>query len=474
MDIQIEKQNSVTIVVRGYLAADEVKNRLEQKVAEHAKNLFVPGFRPGHAPKGLILARYGDAIKELVKEEILEEVLKEAREKNEELKETLTISKPKHEPLEPEKEFVVEYTIEVPPKVELKQYKGFTLKRPKVEVTEDEVNREIQDFLIRNAQYVEVKRPVAENDYVEVMFTREGDEELVRALIPLDDPEYAQIFKDFIGKKLGDKFSLTLDFPDSFPDRRFRGTKGEFNFEIIKIYEQKIPELNAEFFKRMGKPETYTEKEFRKEVEEYIKAQKSRASQDVLSQRAIDELVKANPVEIPENYLMLRVDQYLAEKLGGTRITKESLDKLREQVKESMKNQIAFEFIAKAIAEQEKIEVTDSEVEDEIRRLAYSQGIDPNAAVEVFKKDQNRLEEVRESVLRRKVIELVLSTCKIEEEGEEEETEGETEGEKEKSEQKVAKPKSSAKSTGKKTTAKGTAKKSAEVKKDDMEPEKEK
>ncbi|HHH81147.1 MAG TPA: hypothetical protein ENL24_03960, partial [candidate division Zixibacteria bacterium] len=125
-------------------------------------------------------------------------------------------------------------------------------------------------------------------------------------------------------------------------------------------------------------------------------------------------------------------------------------------------------------AEQEKIEVTDSEVEDEIRRLAYSQGIDPNAAVEVFKKDQNKLEEVRESVLRRKVIELVLSTCKIEEEGEEEETEGETEGEKEKSEQKVAKPKSSAKSTGKKTTAKGTAKKNAEVKKDDMEPEKEK
>jgi len=412
MEIQIERPTAATAIVKGILDSDEVKSRFDKALNKYSSQIQIPGFRPGKAPRNIIIARVGDDIKKLITEEAIKEIVEKAVEENNFLENTLYSEDPKFNPIELNKDFIVEIYTEIPPEVKLNNYKGFTLYRPVIEVTDEEINNEIQDFLIRNTKLEDVTHAVEEDNYVEVMFSGEN-ENPVRVLIPLDDPEYALKFQELINANVGDKISIEKEFPESFPDRRFRGRSGMFEIEIVKVMEQKIPILGPDFFKEIGKPEDYTEQNFRKEIEDYIRIQKSKENQNLLEELAIKSIVEANPVEVPEKYLQIRIDRFISQQLGNMQIDAEHIEKLRTEIEKSIKQQIAFEFLAEKIAEVEKITVDDSAVDDEIRKFSTEQNIDPNQAIEHMKQNSSSIKDLKKSLMRKKVLELALSTCTI-------------------------------------------------------------
>ncbi len=412
MAITLEKPKEGVVIVKAEFSPEEVSKKINQLIQEYKKDLVVPGFRPGKAPKSMILARYGDAIKRDVSQMLLQEAVNEAIEQMPELEDALFVDEPKMGTIEEGKPFTIEIYAEVKPEVEVKKYKGFELEKEEIPVDEEEVDAAIEDILNRNARLEERQRPVEENDYVEVKFS-EGDQEPIPMLIPLDDPEFAQFFGELVGKSVGDVVEIEAEFPEAFPDRRLRGRKGTFKVEIVRVLEQVKPELNEEFFKSIGKPEGYTAEDFRNEVREYIKQQKSRQSTDELKKQAIEKLIKENPVPVPEKYLMSRVDNYIAERIDLSKIKREDLEKLREELKPSVAEEITFEFVADKIAEMENITVDDREVLDAARGALASMGYSPDLAEELYKPGSEEFDRLRRRIIRDKVVELVMANSTI-------------------------------------------------------------
>ena len=384
MSISIEKQGSCSVIVKGEFSADEIETKMAELIKKYSKQIRVPGFRPGKVPKSIILSRYGDAFKDEIRQEFLSETVKESIEKMPELEKAIYMD----------------------------EYDGFEVERNEVPVKDEEIDAAIEDILVRNTSLEERSRPAQKGDYVEVKFF-EGDNEPIPMIISLDDPEYLNFFDTLVGKSAGDKVEIEADFPDNFPDRRLQGKSGKFTFEITKVLEQVKPELNSEFFTKMGKPDGYTEQDFRKEVAEYIRQQKTTNADNEIREKIIEELVKANPIDIPKKYLDARVKKYISEQWDISKIEQDEVIKLSAEIEPIIKKQIAYEFIAEKIAEVEKIEVSDDEVLDFARNLIVSMGYSPDLAEEIYKTGSEEFERLRDRIKRDKALDIVISRSKI-------------------------------------------------------------
>ena len=412
MSISIEKQGSCSVIVKGEFSADEIETKMAELIKKYSKQIRVPGFRPGKVPKSIILSRYGDAFKDEIRQEFLSETVKESIEKMPELEKAIYMDEPKMDKIEDNKPFVIEIYAELKPQFDLVKYDGFEVERNEVPVKDEEIDAAIEDILVRNTSLEERSRPAQKGDYVEVKFF-EGDNEPIPMIISLDDPEYLNFFDTLVGKSAGDKVEIEADFPDNFPDRRLQGKSGKFAFEITKVLEQVKPELNSEFFTKMGKPDGYTEQDFRKEVAEYIRQQKTTNADNEIREKIIEELVKANPIDIPKKYLDARVKKYISEQWDISKIEQDELIKLSAEIESIIKKQIAYEFIAEKIAEVEKIEVSDDEVLDFARNLIVSMGYSPDLAEKIYKTGSEEFERLRDRIKRDKALDIVISRSKI-------------------------------------------------------------
>ncbi|RKZ33678.1 trigger factor [bacterium] len=412
MAVSIERPEPSVIIVKGEYSPDEVASKLNEMVNNYAGQIQIPGFRRGKAPKSMILARYGDSLKQDLSRELLAEIVQEAIEKVPELENALYTDEPKIEKIEEGKPFSVQIYAEIVPQFELKKYQDFEITREEVPVDDKEIDSVIEDILMRNSSLEERHRPATENDFVKIEFS-EADQEPIPMLVPLDDPEFFQFFAELVGKSSDDTLQIEAQFPDGFPDRRLRGKTGKFNIKVVKVMEQVKPKLDSEFFKKMGKPEEYNEHDFRKEVREYIGQQKSRQADDVVKSKLIDAIVEANPVPVPEKYFQSRMNDYINEQWDTSKIEPEKLDELKQQIASYIRKQIQYEFIVDKIVEQEKIDVDDQEVINTARGVISSMGYSPDAAEQVFKPQTEQFENLRKRIKRDKALELVLSRSKI-------------------------------------------------------------
>ncbi len=412
MNVILNRLDAVSIVVKGEISNEEVSRKLDEMVSKNAGKISIPGFRPGKAPKSVIIARYGDAFKNDLTMDFIREVVEEAIKQEPALEKPLFMDEPKFEPISDGKPFNVEIYVELKPKIELQKYKDFELKRPLIPVPDEEVDDMIEEFLLRNATLEPQERPVQENDYVEVKVSA-GNEEPAPMLIPLDDPEFLNHFGDLIGKSMGDMLEKDMAFPDSFPDRRLQGRKGHFVLEITNVFKQIKPELNAEFFKKIGKQDGYSAEDFRKEVADYARAQKAQTSNDMVFERLIDALIEANPVQIPPKFQQQQVDEYIEENLNVSKIPQDELQNIMNEVNEKIRRRILYQFIVDAIADAESIEPSEQDVLDSMRNWAYSMRLNPDEVQKTFTEDPQRYEDFKSTVRREKTIEFLLSTCKI-------------------------------------------------------------
>ncbi len=414
MNLTIEYPSAVSVVITGNFSANDVSAELDKLIRQYRDSLTVPGFRPGRAPKSLIVTKFGDVLKPEIEKALLRLTLEKAFDKEPSAYPLLFMDITEQKFTSFDEPARLKIYIEVRPEVKLNEYKGFELERAETPVSDEEIDRVVEDFRIRNSVLESRDRPVEEGDYVETkVLIPDGGDEPIPMLLPLDDPEFVMFFGNLIGKSKGDVIEKDIDFPEGFPDRRLQGKSGHFRIEITNVYQQVKPELNEEFFRKMGKPEGYTVEQFRKEVADYIRSEKSMVSESELREKLIDRLIEKNPVEIPPKFLEQEVERKLSRKIRGNDLSEDELEKLRNSIITQVKRQIAYEFIIDAIASAESIELTEQEIEDGMAMRAQLF----NAPIEEVRKFYNespeRLEELKTTLLRKKTLEFILSTCKI-------------------------------------------------------------
>jgi trigger factor len=402
--------------------------------AEYGRKARIPGFRKGKVPEALVRRHFGQEIEQEVVERLVPRYWRQAV--AEKSLEPLTSPEVRLDVAEAGKPLTFTATVEVRPEIELRNYRDFSLPSPPVEALPDEIQRTLDDVRRGHAQWVDVERAAANGDRAKVRIeettpgvpsatepsefeievgAREIWEELSLAVIGLSTGQRSKFSRRepaAVGAE-GDEAPAAgaLLGPDGKP---VSGPGAERTFEVtlVTLQEAKLPALDDEFAKHLGKFESVVELE--KDVARRIEAAKR---EDSLRQREtamLDQLTERHPMPLPEGVVLHETEDLLrdyAEGLArrGVDLEKTELDwqKLGEQAKPQAERRVKARLLLDAISEKEGIAVGEEEFEQTLALLARAQGV-PTGALRQKLDETGQLASIRARMRREKVVRRLL------------------------------------------------------------------
>lgn len=388
------------------LPKEEVKKAEITAYNKLKKNVQIPGFRKGHAPKMIIENVYGkgifleDAINDLLPK-YYEEAIKEL--------DLEVVDQPDvdfDEDVSSDADVVVHFSVFVKPEIEIKKYKGLEVEDAKHEVTDEMLEDDLKRQQKMNARAVNIDdRAAEEHDKVNINFEGFIDGEAFpggtaeNQDLELGSGTFILGFEEqIIGKNIGDEFDVVTKFPEDYHAEEFQGKEATFKTKLNSITVEELPEIDDEFIKDISEFDTVDEykadlrKKLEKEAEE-----RTRIDREGNVLRKIAEEVE---VDIPERMVedeLDRIIQNYNQSMQGQGLTIEQyLQMLGTDIKtfrEGQKGQaeavILNRLILDKIIELENIEVTDEEIESEIDRVLG----------EYFKDDEEKREDMKKMML---------------------------------------------------------------------------
>ena len=373
---------------------------LDNAFKKQIKEVKIDGFRKGAAPKDIYIKKFGieslypDAVNEAIGE-----AYKELLEKND--------VKPIIEPSVDvtgisDGSVIFKFTIITKPEVKLASYKDLGVKPEEVKVSKEELNAEIESLRTQLAEVV-VKEDgeVVEGDTVVIDFDGYVDGKALEGgkgeNYPLEIGSHTFIpgFEEgLIGKKTGEELELNLTFPENYVED-LKNKDVTFKVTIHEIKTKVLPELNEEFYADLGLDSVKTEEDFEKEVKKTIKERKEKDAEDkfvdALLEAASEKLeVEINPEIISEEVHRM-IDGYANQlKMQGIdieqyyKITGTTHEDLHKQMEPEAVKRIKYRYVIEEIAEAEKVDFTNEEVEAKAKEMAENYGISVEELVKAY------------------------------------------------------------------------------------------
>lgn len=386
MNYSVEKQKGA-VKVDFTLTADEWKEALSQAYLTTRGKYNIPGFRKGHAPRGVIESMYGkgvffdDAFESSFRRAYGEVMDKETW--------IFPVDDPKIDlgDMNDEK-FTFSATITVKPEFELGAYKGLEIPKAEVEVTAAEIDAEVEHARMHASRIVDVTdRPVQKGDIVTLDYsgsvdgvkfeggTAENQE------LEIGSNSFIPGFEDgMIGLTIGQTSDLHVKFPEDYHAKELAGKDAVFNVTVHAIKVKEMPELNDEFARDVSEAETLAD--YKKSIEERIRSDKQRRA-DVDSENEMLKTISENcEIDVPQcmidkevDYMLADFEMQLKQYYGGMRLKDyfkytglKELD-FRRQRRESAISNVKIRLVLEKIIEAEKIEVSDKELEEEVEKF---------------------------------------------------------------------------------------------------------
>jgi trigger factor len=407
---------------------EKIKALLDAKYKELRRDAAVPGFRRGRAPLRLLEKRFGMDVRNQVKLQLLAESAEEVLKENK--IDALGEPNINHEEVElPDSgPMVYSFEIEVRPEFELPNLEGIEIRKPAVEVTDQQVEEEIEAMRKRAGLWVpKEEEGVEEGDQIvaDVILHIEGVEEhdkqdnieiFVRqpgfvAGVPVEG--LVELLK---GAKRGEERSITVEVPESYFDERFRGRKVDVKIVVKEVKKLQPAELNEEFFNRFG---VSTLEDLKSRVREFLEAAMERRARTDMVEQVYAYLQETINFDLPMDVvadqslaiLQRRYVNLLMQGMPKEEI-EQQMDQLRASSDQQAKEQLKLFFIMSKVADQLGIEVSEEEINGHIAELAARQGRRPEKMREELLRDGSLAQfaiEVREQ----KCIAKILEKAKI-------------------------------------------------------------
>jgi trigger factor len=276
---------------------------------------------------------------------------------------------------------------EVLPEFELGDYKNLEVELESSELTDADVARTLGDLRERAASFVPVEgRPIQDGDYavLKMMGTPAGGAgEPVRmdnALCHIGSEETLAPFTENLrGAQVGDHRRFPVSYPADYPERKLTGKTFQFAVEVVAVKERKLPELNDDFAKETGEAETL--EELKGKVRERLEAAREDLQKEQTKQKIIDLLVGRHAFPVPEALVERQMDERLeraVRRLVAQGVDPRSMNvdwvALRRRQRERAEADVRAELVLDRIATEEKIDVTDEELERELQSVAQRSG----------------------------------------------------------------------------------------------------
>jgi len=415
---EIEKNRSEHELVIEKPAFDAEVMRVYKK---NVSKINVPGFRKGKAPKSIIEKIYGSAVfyDEAI-DNLLPQIYADAvKEANLEV-----VSRPDIEVVSIDDNGVLlKAKVYTKPVAEVSKYKGLEVEKEKVEVTEEDINAEIDAARRRNSRLLTVTdRSAQEGDDVVIDF--EGFVDGVpfeggkaeKYTLKLGSNTFIPGFEEqIVGKNTGDEFEITVNFPADYNAEKLAGKEAVFKIKLHEIKKTELPELDDEFVKDIS--EFNTVEEYKEDLKKKITERKEKIAENNFEESLIDELLAHTAVDIPAPMIENEIDGFVSDyeyRLSSqganldmyfkyTGMTMEQLrESFRAQAERQIKTRLALEQIIKA----ENITATEEDLENEYKKIASGYNVD----IETFK-NSIPAENLSGDVALRKAVEFVKANA---------------------------------------------------------------
>ena len=404
------------------IPAEEVTKATEKVAKDFAKIARIPGFRPGKAPIALIKKRFASDIKS----EVLQTLVPEQVEKAVVEQKLTPISQPQVEKLEYNEGQPLKFraSFEVLPEFSLGEYKNLEIEMPEMNITDESVASTLAEMQQRAATFVPVEgRAVQNDDFVQVklMGTPEGGGDPLNAesvLCHVGAEETMEPFNENLrGANVGDHKNFDVEYPADYPDAKLAGKKFHYSVDVLGIKTKKLPELNDEFAKDVSDAASLDELD--KKVREGLEHERDHRQKDLLREKIIAELVKLHDFPVPESLVehqmdvrLERVVRSLAQQGVDPRAVNIDWVSLRKRQEERAKDDVKAELVIDRIATEEKIDVTEEEVQHELEHMASHSG-DSAEAIRARLTKQGALDRMKAKLRSDKTVDWLAQNARV-------------------------------------------------------------
>lgn len=430
MNVTVENLAACKKLMRVEIEAQKVDETFDSITKDFQKQASLPGFRPGKAPRDMVLRKYEQDIAEEVKRKLISESYRDAL-KQQKLD---VIGYPDIEEIQFGRGQALQFaaTLETAPEFELPEYKGLPAKKETRTVTEEDMNRALDTLRKQQIDFKTVERPAQNGDVVVVNYTGTVDGKPITDVAPtakglteqknfwveMEPQSFIPGFADqILGAKAGDKRTVNVDFPADFVTPQLQGKKGVYEVEVVEVKEKILPALDEAFAKSFGAENMEKLREgVRRDLENELNYSQNKSVRD----QVIRALLNRVNFDLPESavqqetrnvvYDLVRENQ----KRGISRdLIEQQKDQIYSAAAQNAKERVKVQFLLHKIAEKESLKISNEEITHRIGTLASVYQI----PVEKFVKDlqkRNGFGEIYEQLLTEKAVNFLQENAKIE------------------------------------------------------------
>lgn len=424
---EVLKREGSLVTLKLNVKGDEF-TKAEQKAYQKNKSRFsIPGFRKGRAPKKIIEANYGEGVFfEDALNEVFPSIFKEAIETHE----LDVVSQPEIEEvgeIKKGEDISLTVSVYVSPEVTLGEYKNLEVKKEEVEVTDEEVDKDIEAKREQNARMITIEDRVAkEGDTVLIDFTGKVDGAEFAGghaegySLVLGSKSFIEGFEEQVaGMSLEEEKDITVTFPEDYPEESLKGKETVFTVKLHEIKEKELPELDDEFVKDISDFDTLDE--LKADVRAKIFESKQKFADSTHRNTLIDKAVENASLEIPDVMIEREMESMLNEfsqnlQYQGMSVsdyfkyTGSSIDTLKDQIRPEAEKKVKNGLVLFEIAKVENIESTDEDVEQEYAKMSEQY----NMEVEKIKSliGESEKEALKDNIRIRKTVDFLVRESK--------------------------------------------------------------
>ncbi len=414
MRTDVETVNAYSRKLKVDISPEELAT-LEHKVLKnYQRRAEIPGFRPGKAPLNIVRQRHSELIKQELIDEALRKFYSEALgEANINPVSQGKIIDFKFENIKSGMQFEIE--VEVEPEIELKKYKGLKVDRDVVSVTDEMVDRALQQLREQYATVKEINQ--AEKDHY-IYFNAQ---ELDKGDVPIVGHKYenlhvqlgsgkfdSEIEKQLIGIKKGEKRIVGKETIKLGPNKEEQKQRSSLEIHVKKIEEKEFPELDDTFVQNLNENKLENLQQLKERIRNNLAIDLQQRTEDLLRNRLIDELLKENPTDVPpsmvENYLDSLIED-IKKQSKDRNVDEESI---RKEYRPAAIHNLRWHFLKKKLIEAENISIT----QEEINNMIDAANLDKKTRNRLTS-DKHYMDHLREDLIEKKVIEMLKQNGEI-------------------------------------------------------------
>jgi trigger factor len=428
--IKIEDAGPATKKVVVEIPAERIAKKLEEQYKELRAQAAIPGFRPGHAPQKLVEKRFGEEVKEQVRRALISESYGQAVEKNS----LQVIGEPEFDNPDDIKALPdsgglsYSFQVEVQPDIKLPDLTNLKVRKPKVEVTDDNVNQAMQNLREQQGMLVPVEdRGIENRDHIigDIHIKLDGnviahqhDSQLQSRPGRINGIDVPDLDKKLEGAKGGEKRSFKVQVPETHPEEQIRGKEVEIEVAVKDIKKLELREIDEEFLTELG---FENEQQLRDALQEQMVERINFDVANAMREQVYKHLLDNTPIDLPTK-LSDRQEQRIVSRRAVDLMMKgvpreqveANIERLRGGAKDEAIKELKLFFILEKIAADQGTDVGEDELNGRVAMLAAQRGVRPEKLRQQMAKDgtlANMYIQMREQ----KAVDKLLETAQIEE-----------------------------------------------------------